>query len=169
MFLDELLDIVDENDNVVSQKLRSEVYSQEISNFRVVNAFLINDLGELWIPRRTSSKKLFPSCLDCSMGGHVSSGETYEQAFKRELLEELNIDANLISYNFVGDLNPYMHKTSAFMKLYLIESNQIPNYNKEDFAESFWLSPQAVLKRLESGDKSKSDLPKIINFLLDIL
>jgi isopentenyldiphosphate isomerase len=83
--MDELLDIVDQNDKVIGRKLRSEIYENKMSNFRVVNAFLINDNGQLWIPRRSANKRIFPSCLDTSMGGHVSSGETYEDAFKREL------------------------------------------------------------------------------------
>jgi hypothetical protein len=43
--LDELLDLVDENDQAIGQKLRSEIYHEKLSNFRVVNAFLINDQG----------------------------------------------------------------------------------------------------------------------------
>lgn len=62
-----------------------------LSNFRVVNAFLVNPEGKLWIPKRTSDKRIFPDCLDVSMGGHVESGESYEQALERELAEELNI------------------------------------------------------------------------------
>ena len=43
--MDELLDIVDQNDQVIGQALRSEIYSQKLTNFRVVNAFLINKQG----------------------------------------------------------------------------------------------------------------------------
>ena len=91
--MDELLDLVDFNDQIIGTKLRSEVYAQNLNNFRVVNLFLSNDQNQLWIPRRTASKKLFPLSLDTSMGGHVSSGESYEEALKRELQEELGIEA----------------------------------------------------------------------------
>ena len=37
-----------------------------------------------------------------SMGGHVESGETYEEAFKRELDEELNMKADEISWQQLG-------------------------------------------------------------------
>ncbi|MDZ4286214.1 MAG: NUDIX hydrolase, partial [Candidatus Sungbacteria bacterium] len=66
--LDEFLDIVDENDNVIGTKKRSEVYAEHLSNFRVVNAFVRNSKGELWIPRRSADKRIFPLCLDMSMG-----------------------------------------------------------------------------------------------------
>ena len=163
--MDELLDLVDCNDQVIGQEWRSVIYSQGNSNFRVVNAFLMNENGQLWIPRRCATKTIFPSCLDTSMGGHVMVGDTYEQAFKRELIEELNLDASLISYELIGKLNPYQHDMSAFMQVYLIKTNTVPNYNQKDFSEYFWLKPHEILTVLASGDQSKSDLPKIVKIL----
>lgn len=162
---DELLDIVDQNDNVIGQKLRSEVYLKKLSNFRVVNAFLMNKQGKLWIPRRTKNKRVFPLCLDASMGGHVMSGESYEQALARELMEELRIDTRTKACEYVGSLNPVKHKTSAYMRVYRIQTDEIPNYNTNDFIESFWFYPEELLNHISSGDKSKDDLPLIVKHL----
>ncbi len=71
---DEILNIVDENDYVIGQKKRSEIYCQRLCNFRVVNAFVVNSLGQLWIPRRSAHKSIFPFCLDVSMGGQPLRG-----------------------------------------------------------------------------------------------
>ena len=71
---DEILDIVDENDCVIGQKKRSEIYRQRLCNFRVVNAFVVNSLGQLWIPRRSAHKSIFPFCIDVSMGGQPLRG-----------------------------------------------------------------------------------------------
>jgi isopentenyldiphosphate isomerase len=103
---DELLDIVDQNDEVIGQKYRAEIYAEKSSNFRVVNAFLINSWKQVWIPRRSPHKKLFPLCLDASVGGHVISGESYDQAFRRELQEELNIEVSHVSYRLLSKLTP---------------------------------------------------------------
>lgn len=160
---DEYLDLVDEDDNVIGKKKRSEIYSESLSNFRLVNAFIVNSKGELWIPRRTADKKMFPLGLDNSMGGHVESGESYEEAFGRELKEELDIDLEKIKYTLLGHLNPKDNKVSAFMKVYEIKMDEAPNYNPEDFVEYFWLTPQQILELVNNGEKSKEDLPKLIN------
>jgi len=159
---DEFLDLVDDNDNVIGKKKRSEIYSEHLSNFRVINAFLVNSSGKLWIPRRTATKRVFPLCLDMSLGGHVESGETYEDAFRRELEEELNLRVEDINFSELGKLIPKKHGVSAFMKVYEIKSDTTPNFNKGDFIEYFWLSPSELFKKLESGDKSKDDLPKLV-------
>ena len=46
---DEYLDLVDENDNVIGKKKRSEIYAENLSNFRLVNAFIINSRKEFRI------------------------------------------------------------------------------------------------------------------------
>lgn len=160
--IDEYLDLVDEQDNVIGKKKRSEIYAEKLTNFHVVNVFIVNSKKEIWIPRRSANKRIFPLCLDMSMGGHVESGETYEDALKRELKEELNLNLNDIEYKFLGHLTPLKDIVSAFMNVYQIKMDETPNYNKNDFIEYFWLTPQMFFERLKNGDKSKDDLPKLI-------
>ncbi|MBK5275606.1 MAG: NUDIX domain-containing protein [Desulfuromonadales bacterium] len=159
---DELLDLVDDEDRVIGSLSRSAIYREGLKNFRVVNAFLVNDNGQLWIPRRTANKRIFPLCLDMSVGGHVASGEDYLTAFRRELHEELNIVLEDVEWRFVGHLTPYQHGMSAFMHFYEIRCNRVPEYNQDDFVEYYWLYPHEVIDRLNNGDKSKDDLQRLI-------
>jgi isopentenyl-diphosphate delta-isomerase len=159
---DEYLDLVDSENNVVGKRRRSEIYALGLRNFRVINAFIVNTSGKLWIPRRTADKRVFPLCLDVSMGGHVKSGETYRDAFVREISEELNINIYEYDYRFMGKLTPEKDDVSAFMEVYEIATDVEPLYNKEDFVESFWLYPREVLERIDNGDIAKEDLPKLI-------
>ena len=159
---DEYLDLVDENDQIIDKKKRSEVYAEHLSNFRVVNAFVVNSKGEIWIPRRVANKEIFPLCLDMSMGGHVESGETYERTLKREMQEELNIDTDKVQVNLLGHLTPQKDNVSAFMNVYEIKMEEAPDYNKDDFTEYFWLSPKALFEKIAQGEKTKGDLPVLI-------
>jgi len=159
---DECLDIVDENDKVIGREKRSVVYAKGLKNFRVVNIFIKNKKGELWIPRRSANKRIFPLCLDMSVGEHVQSGEEYETAFRRGLLEELNLNSKTYKWRLLGVLSPEKDKVSCFMGVYEIQSDVVPNYNKDDFVEWFWLRPEEILKRMKEGEKAKDDLPKLI-------
>jgi isopentenyldiphosphate isomerase len=158
----EYLDLVNQDDEVIGKRLRLEVYAQHLSNFRVINAFIINSKGELWIPRRAADKIIFPLCLDMSVGGHVESGDTYDKTFKRETQEELNLDIDTTEYKLLGHLTPQDNKVSSFMNVYEIKMDQAPDYNKNDFTEYFWLTPKEFFEKLEQGEKTKSDLPMLI-------
>lgn len=162
---DELLDIVNNHDVVVGTQLRTEVYQKKSHHFRAINAFIINDQGQLWIPRRVATKVLFPLALDSSVGGHVQSGESYDQAFERELHEELRLTMNDVDCRVRAYLTPSQHNVAAFMMVYEIRTNEVPLYNQEDFCEYFWLSPEELIEKIEAGEPAKSDLIKLVKLL----
>lgn len=101
-------------------------------------------------------------CLDASVGGHVSSGESYDQAFKREAKEELNLDIISCSYVLVAKLTPHEHGISAFMQLYVIYTDLDPEYNTQDFDSAYWFSIQELQGKINNGVLTKGDLPKLI-------
>ena len=158
---DELLDVVDAHDDVIGQMARSEVYRRGLL-CRVVNVFLEDSQGHLWIPRRTAHKRHFPLCLDMSMGGHVESGESYEEALGRELMEELRLDVRQVECSLLGYLTP-RDGVSAFMKVYKIVTDTTPAYNEDDFLEAHWLPPRKLLRKLRDGEPAKGDLEALVN------
>jgi 8-oxo-dGTP pyrophosphatase MutT (NUDIX family) len=162
---DELLDLVDCCDRVVGVVLRSAALQRGIRDIRVVNAFLINQSGEIWIPRRSATKRRFPLCLDMSIGGYVMSGETYESALVRESQEELGIDILALHYEDVGAYSPYVHDTSSFMRVFLVYSENTPTYDSSEFCEDIWIKPLHLLGRILDGDKAKEDLPILLRLV----
>lgn len=166
--MDELLDIVDQHDQVVGQAPRSEIYARQLG-FRVINAFLVNSNRRIWIPQRTVHKKLYPLCLDTSVGGHVMAGETYDQAFIRELREELNLDASKVKYRMVAKFSPHSHQLSAHMQLYLIYTDEAPAYNPQDFITAQWYSLAELQVLIAANTPMKGDLPKLINLVATLI
>ncbi len=161
MGLDELLDVVDVHDQVIGQQPRSEVYRRGLL-CRVVNMFLENTQGQLWIPRWTAHKRPFSLCLDMSMGGHVETGESYEAVLKRELIEELRLEVEKTNCELLGYLTPHETGVSASMKVYRIRTDEAPPYNKDDFLEAQWLLPGELLRKLHNGEPAKRDLVILI-------
>lgn len=159
---EEILDLVDENDQVIGKKSRADIYNEGLTNFRVVNVFIKNSKGELWIPRRTAHKKLFPLYLDMSAAGHVESGETYEEAAKKEVAEEINVDFDAVPTKYLGKCSPKEHGVSSYGAVYEITLDEAPDYNPDDFVEYYWLTPEALLKKIEEGEKAKSDIPILL-------
>jgi isopentenyldiphosphate isomerase len=159
---DEMLDLVDDNDVVIGKASRVEIYAKHLSNFRGVSGFIKNSRGELWIPLRIASKAIFPSCLDMSVAGHVESGETYAEAFKREAKEELNINVDDMSFRLLGKLNPREDGISHWDQCYEIESDEEPHFNHDDFVSAKWYLPKDLLAAIAAGEKCKSDLPILV-------
>ena len=161
---DEILDIVDNDDNIIGRLSQSSIYRQGLKNFRVINCFLENSKGELWIPKRAPDKRIFPLCLDVSAGGHVKSGESYKDAFRREIKEELDLDCGKVGYEILGYLNPHENGVSAFMTVYRIKTDESPNYNRQDFVEARWILPGDLVEMINSGEPAKDDLIRLIRF-----
>ena len=87
---DEILDVVDENDEVVGQARRGDVYTQGMRH-RCAFIQVRDAQGRLFVHRRTPTKLVFPSLYDMFVGGVVGAGETYDEAALREAEEELGV------------------------------------------------------------------------------
>ncbi|MEM3180356.1 MAG: NUDIX domain-containing protein, partial [Candidatus Bathyarchaeia archaeon] len=91
---EEELCVVDEDDNVVGRAPRSECHRSKLMH-RSVYVIVFNDRGEVFLQKRSLKKDLYPGYETCSVSGHVGYGESYEEAARRELIEELGIEAPL--------------------------------------------------------------------------
>ncbi len=161
---DELLDLVNEQDQVVGTMWRSQAYAEKrLASLRAVWLLIKNQDGKFWIPKRCATKKNSPNTLDGSTAGHVSSGETYEQAMIREVAEELNFDISTMAYRSIGKMTPETGSIS-FIEIFEL---QVPNdfiidYNKNDFSEFMWLSSQDIIEKWQAGEKVRKTLVAIM-------
>ena len=92
--MEELLDIVDENDIVIGKDSKENKFEKELIT-RNVAVFLRDSEGKFIIVKRAAHKKSFPNRLDVAACGNVSAGESYEDAAKREMEEELGIECEI--------------------------------------------------------------------------
>lgn len=86
----EIFDVVDENDQVISQATRAEVHAQKLVH-RAIHVFVTNKRGDLLLQKRSLLKDACPGVWDSSVSGHLDAGEDYAAAAVRELEEEMGI------------------------------------------------------------------------------
>lgn len=96
---EEIFVVVDRNDKIVGYKPRSVCHKERLLH-RTVAVAVFNDKGEVLLQKRSMNVDTAPSRYTLSVTGHVSKGETYEQAAKKELGEELGITSKLNKLKF---------------------------------------------------------------------
>ncbi|MBI2352987.1 NUDIX hydrolase [Candidatus Dependentiae bacterium] len=167
---DELLDLIDDQDNIIATLPRSEVYEKKLcAHIKAIWLFIKNSKGELWIPRRSYARSHLPGYLDGSVVGHVSSGESYQEAMIREAKEEVGLDITKYDYQFLGHMSPKKDAVFCFSSVYeMIIDHPIEHWNRDEFCEWFWISPRDLLKKIEAGDKCKDTLPIILKKIYNV-
>src|SRR5688572_31217226 len=85
---EEIFDVVNERDEVIGQKPRSEIHRLKLKH-RAVHVLVFNSKGQLFLQKRSMTKDCFPGTWDSSASGHLDCGEEYDACARRELREEL--------------------------------------------------------------------------------
>lgn len=91
---DHLVDVVNSNDNVLGQDLKSNKIIKDFIS-RVVAILLLDSSNNLILCRRSDKKINAAGLYDLAAFGNVETEESYEHAAKRELKEELDIECDL--------------------------------------------------------------------------
>lgn len=87
---EEIFDIVNERDEVISQAPRKEVHARGLWH-RAVHVLVFNQRGEVFLQKRSMLKDTAKGKWDSSSSGHLDSGEEYDDCAVRELREEIGL------------------------------------------------------------------------------
>jgi isopentenyldiphosphate isomerase/intracellular septation protein A len=128
---EEWIPLVDETGKVLGQSPRSKVHNGSKLLHPVVHLHVINRNKAILLQKRPMSKLIQPGKWDTAVGGHISAGETLEQALKKEAYEEiglLNFSAKLYNtYKWESEIEAelvYMFVTFDY-KNYKVHSDEV--------------------------------------------
>ena len=163
----EYFDIVNEKDEIVGKISENEQKSVKPSQLRFINIIIINNDNMIVVPKRSSNRKLFPNCYDFSVGGHVNSGENYEEAAYRELKEELGIKN--VKLQEVAYFSPYDSDSNTFQKVYLLKYNsEIYEYDRDGIEKIYYKSKKEIQELIKNKPNLlKTDYSVVMKYLFD--
>ena len=166
----ELLDVVNNHDEIIDSIHRRDMMSlHDMSGryLRVIEVFLQRPSGDIYLPRRSPHKKIFPSSLDHSAAGHMMKGESYEAALVRETHEELGLETAPEDFILIHTFSPRAD-LFYFRKFYLLRTDQTPTLSPEH-TEAVWLAPEALQDFVERDAPAKHTIYEDISILLEFL
>lgn len=110
----EIVDIIDSDCKIIGTKLKSEAHQKGLLHATVISEVIDSKSRFLLVSQAKDRQE--PGKFVSPMGGHVSHGETFEDAVKREMFEEL------------GLINPKFHYKGRFIYNVFVRNRQENHY-----------------------------------------
>jgi isopentenyl-diphosphate delta-isomerase len=95
---EEIVDIVDDKNNVIASISKTDAHKKGLLHKTVISQ-VIDSQGRFTLVLQSSDRQDAGQYVS-PVGGHVSTGETEEEAFKREALEEVGLQD--FEFHYVG-------------------------------------------------------------------
>jgi len=162
----EILDIVDEKNRVIGSTSIDEIYDKKLSH-RVVHILVLHPKNPaIYLQRRAPTKSFLPNYYCTSAGGHVHSGETYEEAAIRELKEEIGITTSLTevdSFIFIGE-----NGHQRFIRVFIAKISDGFSFIDGEVSEGMFFSLSDAKKMIDADKNIHPQLAICFNRLWDI-
>jgi isopentenyl-diphosphate delta-isomerase type 1 len=148
----EFFDVVDEDDNVIGKASREECHKKGLIH-RSVMFFVFDEEGKVLVTKRTKTKDFFPGYWSIVLGGHVHSGESYDEAVMREMDEEAGLKAKPF---LISSFKKRIPEEKENVKVYGIIARDKITLNNEELESGEFLG----LEELEEILKIQNFLPE---------
>jgi isopentenyl-diphosphate delta-isomerase type 1 len=139
---EEIFDVVNERDEVIGRKPRSEVHRLGLLH-RAVHVLVFNSRGEVFLQKRSMKKDRQPGVWDSSTSGHVDSGENYDAAAVRELREEIGLSVSQPPKRLFK-IDACEETDREFVWVYRCESEGPFQLNMEEIDRGNWYAKEKV-------------------------
>ena len=139
---EEIFDVVNERDEVIGQRPRSEVHRLGLTH-RAVHLLVFNARGQVFLQKRSMNKDRQPGLWDSSASGHVDSGEDYDACAVREAREEIGLVLDAPPRRLFK-LGPSVETDQEHVWVYRCEAEGPFTLNSEEIEQGGWFTPEEV-------------------------
>lgn len=166
----EIVDVIDSKGNILYQETKEKAHLDGLLHKTVIGE-VINSKGEVLLIKPSSHKQDAGQFVS-PVGGHVTSGESNEEALKREALEEIGLTDT--HYSFVGEaiLDRQVigrHENHMFL-VYEILSDKDPILSDESVSFQWFTKDQLKRELINNrGNFGEAYLFVLKNFYKDLL
>lgn len=143
---EEIFDVVNDHDEVIGQRPRSEVHRLKLKH-RAVHVLVFNSHGDLFLQKRSMKKDCFPGTWDSSASGHLDSGESYDACAIRELGEELGLIVSVVPERLFK-VDACAGTGWEFVWIYRCQSEGPFALHPDEIECGDWFSPAGLTRRL---------------------
>ncbi len=155
----EIYDVVDEDDKVIGKATRKEVHTKNLIH-RSVLFFIFDKKRRILITQRTKNKEFFKEYWSIGLGGHVLTGESYDDAVVRECKEEADIDSKPFFMNSFKIRIPDT-SDSENARVYRFVTDKKPKLDPFEIKQGRFLT----IKEMEAKIKKEKFLPETKDLL----
>lgn len=172
--MDEFFDVLNEKGEYTNQIVsRDECHKKGLWHKAVVVFIISSDNNKVLLQQRSSTKKLWPNLWDITAGGHVLSGELGYQSVIRETKEEIGIDLNKESLEFIGSTISENIKgdiINRHFNEYFVAHSDIDLKNitlqEEEVQDIKWFAKEELIRRINNDYEDLTDKVGCWNYLI---
>jgi isopentenyldiphosphate isomerase len=139
----ELVDIIDDDGRTIGVTTRADMRHRRLPH-RCTYVLVFNGRGELFIHLRTAAKDVYPSHWDVAIGGVVLAGESFLEGVRREIREELGVDAEpreLFPFRYADE------RSSVQALVYRLDHEGPFHLQAEEIVRGEWIAIDELWRR----------------------
>ena len=156
--MDEIIDVLDELGNETNKSINKKEAHKKGLWHKAIHILIVNkDHTKTLVQKRTKDKELYPDTWDISVGGHVSTKETYLDAAKREVEEELGLKKEFTFQELTITKESFKNNniiSNEYVCIYLIEEdidiNEI-TLQKEEVSCIKWIDKKELNELIKNN------------------
>jgi len=157
---EEIFDVVNEDDKIVGKATRKEVHDKKLIH-RSVMFFIFDKKRRILVTQRTKTKDMFPEYWSITLGGHVNSGESYDEAVVREAKEEAGVESKPF---FMGIIKKRIPEEKENSKVYGFVAGEKIKLDKGELKQGMFLNIEEIIQKMKKEKflPETKDLLKIL-------